>query len=55
MSSKGLVGLVSMGRSPETRFPLQGVWQKGSPMHIVLPQGHISALQLWILSSVFIL
>lgn len=44
MSYKGLVDLVSMGQSPETRFPLQEVWQKGSPMHIVLPLGpHLSS------------
>lgn len=36
MSSKGLVGLMSTGQSPETHFTLQGVWQKGSLMHIVL-------------------
>lgn len=44
MSSKELVGLVSMGWSPEIRFPLQGVWQKGSPMHIVLPARATSQL-----------
>lgn len=36
MSSKGLVGLMSTGQSPETHFTLQGVRQKGSLMHIVL-------------------
>lgn len=36
MGSKGFVDLVSTGQSPETHFTLQGVWQKGSPVHIVL-------------------
>lgn len=36
--------LVSTGQSPETHFILQGVWQKGSPMHIVLTPGATSQL-----------